>query len=165
MPAGDASRTWFSEMVEALRCEWKPDTPWAEIIALRDRLDAMLQQIRLSRGIRPPPMWCPVCKQRTQQTEPSVSVRAVIFALGRFVILPQVDVKSLEKRWAKHRKENGLDNGRLTKAVITDSIPEGPAAHWHSPPSKTLVDVAPDRELQQAEPLSGESTRDAGEPR
>ena len=54
MAAGDASRTWFSEMVETLRREWKPDTLWEEIIALRDRLDAMLQQIRLSRGIRPP---------------------------------------------------------------------------------------------------------------
>jgi len=54
MAAGDASRTWFSEMVETLRREWKPDMLWEEIIALRDRLDAMLQQIRLSRGIRPP---------------------------------------------------------------------------------------------------------------
>ncbi|MBI2361299.1 MAG: hypothetical protein HYV04_20730, partial [Deltaproteobacteria bacterium] len=66
MAAGDASRTWFSEMVETLRREWKPDMPWEEIIALRDRLDAMLQQIRLSRGIRPPTMWCPVCNERTQ---------------------------------------------------------------------------------------------------
>ena len=147
MPAGDASRSWFSEMVETLRREWRPDTPWEEIIALRDRLDTMLQQIRLSRGIRPPTMWCPVCKQRTQQAEPSVSVRAVIFALGRFGILTQVKVKSLEKRWAMHRKENGLDrNGRLTEAVITDSSPEGPAAHSHSPTSKKLGDVAPEQE-------------------
>ena len=113
MAAGDASRTWFSEMVETLRREWKPDMPWEEIIALRDRLDAMLQKIRLSRGIRPPTMWCPVCNERTQQAEPTVSVRAVIFALGRFGIVPQVEFKSLEKRWAKYRKENGLDrNGR-----------------------------------------------------
>src|SRR3989338_4396648 len=113
MAAGDASRTWFSEMVETLRREWKPDMLWEEIIALRDRLDAMLQQIRLSRGIRPPAMWCPVCNERTQQVEPTVSVRAVIFALGRFGIVSQVEFKLLEKRWAKYRKENGLDrNGR-----------------------------------------------------
>ena len=65
MASGDASCTWFSELVEALRREWKPDMPWEEIIALRDRLDSMLQEIRLSRGIRPPTMWCPVCNQRT----------------------------------------------------------------------------------------------------
>ena len=139
---------------------------WEQVVALRDRLDAMLQEIRSSRQIRPPTMWCPACNERAQQAPPSVSVRALIFALGRFGIAPQAEAKSLEKRWAKHRKENGLDrNGRPTKAVITDSIPESPAAHSHSPPSKTLVDVAPDQELEQAEPVSGGSTRDAGGPR
>jgi hypothetical protein len=53
MAAGDASRTWFSEMVETLRREWKPEMPWEEVIALRGRLDAMLKEIRFSRGIRP----------------------------------------------------------------------------------------------------------------
>src|SRR3989337_2923057 len=116
MASGDVSRTWFSELVEALRREWKPDMPWEEIIALRDRLDSMLQEIRLSRGIRPPTMWCPVCNQRTQQAPPSVSVRALILALGRFGIAPQTEVKSLEKRRAKQQKENGLDrNGKLSQ--------------------------------------------------
>ena len=50
MPAGDASRTWFSEMIEALRREWKPEMPWEQVVALRDCLDAMLQEIRLLRG-------------------------------------------------------------------------------------------------------------------
>ncbi len=59
MASGDASRTWFSEMVEALRREWRPDMPWEQVIALRDRLEAMLQEIRSSRQIRLPTMWCP----------------------------------------------------------------------------------------------------------
>ncbi len=126
MPAGDRSRTWFPEMVEVLRREWKPDIPWEEIIALRDCLDSMLQQIRLSRGIRPPTMWCPVCNKRTQQASPSVSVRAVIFALGRFGIASQTEFKSLEKRWAKHRKENKLNrNGRPSQAITRPSS-DGP---------------------------------------
>jgi hypothetical protein len=74
MPAGDASRTWFSEMVEALRQEWKPEMGWEQVIAVRDRLDAMLNEIRFSRGIRAPTMWCPVCNRQTQQAPPSVSV-------------------------------------------------------------------------------------------
>ena len=45
MPAGDASRTWFSEMVEALRQEWKPEMAWEQVIDLRDGLDAMLNEI------------------------------------------------------------------------------------------------------------------------
>lgn len=135
MAAGDASRAWFSEMVEALRCDWKPHMPWDEIIALRDRLDAMLQEIRHSRGgIRPPTMWCPVCNQRTQQAPPSVSVRALILALGRFGIAPQTEAKSLEKRWAKHRKENGLDrDGKLSQAATTGSSPQGSGVHSHGP--------------------------------
>ena len=52
MASGDASRTWFSEMVEALRQEWKSDMSWEQVFTLRDRLDAMLQDIQLSRSIR-----------------------------------------------------------------------------------------------------------------
>ena len=74
MAVGDASRTWFSEMIDALRQAWKSEMAWEQVIALRDRLDAMLKDIRFSRGIRPPTMWCPVCSQRTQQAAPSVSV-------------------------------------------------------------------------------------------
>jgi hypothetical protein len=67
MPAGDASRTWFSEMIETLRQAWKPEIAWEQVIALRDRLNAILKEIRFSRGIRPPTMWCPVCNRHTQQ--------------------------------------------------------------------------------------------------
>ena len=59
MPAGDASRTWFSEMIETLRQEWKPEMAWERVIALRDCLDAMLKEIRFSRGIRSPTMLVP----------------------------------------------------------------------------------------------------------
>jgi len=134
MAAGDASRTWFSEMVETLRQEWKSAILWDEVFTLRDRLDAMLYEIRFSRGIRAPTMWCPVCKQRTQQAEPTVSVRAIIFALGRFGIVPPAEVKSLEKRWAKHRKENNLDrNGKLDEAVTAVSDSQGRGNHSHDP--------------------------------
>ena len=67
-------------------------------------------------------MWCPVCNQHTQQAPPNVSVRALILALGRFGIVAAAEVKSLEKRWAKHRKENNLDrNGKPNPALSTGS--------------------------------------------
>ena len=166
MAAGDASRTWFSEMVEALRREWKPEMSWEQVVTLRDRLDAMLQEIRSSREIRPPTMWCPVCKQRTQQAEPSVSVRAVIFALGRFGVAPPAEVKSLQKRWAKHRKQNGLDrHGKPSQAVATGFSPQGPARHSHSPTDVTSVDAAPDRKPQQVEPRGERFSRATSERR
>jgi len=132
MASGDASRTWFSEMVETLRQDWKSELSWEQIFTLRDRLDAMLQAIRISRVIRPPSMWCPVCKRRTQQAPASVSVRATILALGRFGIVAAAEMKSLEKRWAKHRKENGLDrNGKPNQAVSTGSNPQELHRHSH----------------------------------
>ncbi len=140
MASGDASRTWFSEMVEALRQEWRPDMPWEQVIALCDRLEAMLQEIRSSRQIRLPTMWCPSCNERTQQAPPSVSVRALIFALGRFGIAPQAEVKSLEKRWAKHRKENSLDrNGRPSEPIITPSSHAPSGFHSDYSSEGTLV--------------------------
>jgi hypothetical protein len=161
MASGDASRTWFSEMVQTLRQELKSEISWEQVFTLRDRLDAMLQEIRTSRSIRPPTMWCPVCKTLTRQAPPRVSVRAVIFALGRFGIVATAEVKSLEKRWAKHRKENSLDrNGKSIQAVITGSTPEGPSAHLHSVISKTTMDVTLEHEPQWVEPISGKSTSD-----
>ena len=79
-------------------------------------------------------MRCPVFHQRTQQVPPSVSVRATILALGRFGIVAAAEVKSLEKRWAKHRKENSLDrNGKLSEALSTASAPHGPDRQSHDP--------------------------------
>jgi hypothetical protein len=51
MPAGDRQRTWFPEMIDVLRSEWRPDISLDELIALRDRLDELLQQIRKVRNI------------------------------------------------------------------------------------------------------------------
>ena len=109
-------------------------------------------------------MWCPVCNERTQQAPPSVSVRALIFALGRFDIVAAAQAKSLEKRWAKHRKEKNLDrNGKLIQGVSQDSGPEGPAVNSHRLKSRTSVDVAPEHEVQRSLPLSTRPTPDASE--
>jgi len=43
VPAGDAHRTWFPEMIEMLRMEWNSRMSDQELISLRDRLDATLQ--------------------------------------------------------------------------------------------------------------------------
>jgi hypothetical protein len=134
MPAGDASRTWFSEMIDALRQARKSEMAWEQVIALRDRLDAMLEETRLFRSVRPPTIWCPLCNQRTQQAAPSVSVRALILALGRFGIIGAVEAKSSEKRWAKHPKESSLDrNGKPNLTGSTDSNPLEPDGHSHGP--------------------------------
>jgi hypothetical protein len=88
MPAGDASRTWFPEMLETLRAHWRADLTFRELIALRDELDAMLHRIRLGRHTRPPVVTCWRCGHVGPAAERDVSVRAMILSLARFNIAP-----------------------------------------------------------------------------
>ena len=109
MPAGDPQRTWFPEMLDVLRTRWRADLSFAQLITLADELDTMLHSIRSARHIRPPVIRCPHCGHVGEAAEPDVTVRAMILSLGRFGITPVEQVKALEKRWATHRKLNGLD--------------------------------------------------------
>ena len=109
MPAGDSQRTWFPEMVDELRKRWRAELPLSDLIQLRNDLDAMLHRIRSERNIRTPVIRCPRCGHTGPATEPDVSVRATILALGRFGIALVEEVKALDKRWAVYRKANGLD--------------------------------------------------------
>src|ERR1017187_4760238 len=109
MPAGDAQRTWFPEMIEILRARWNVGLASAALIELRDELDTMLHRIRAERHIRPPVIKCPRCGHVGEAAEPDVTVRAVILSVGRFGMAPAEEGKTLEKRWAAHRKQNGLD--------------------------------------------------------
>jgi hypothetical protein len=103
-------------MLEILRDRWHAELPFAELIELREELDTMLHRIRAERYIRPPVMRCPRCGHVGEAAEPDVTVRAMILSLGRFGMAPAEQVKTLEKRWAAYRKQNGLDlYGRTAK--------------------------------------------------
>ncbi len=124
MPAGDCQRTWFPEMVEALRLGWHASLSFDELIALRDNLDAMLHRICSERQIRPPVFKCPHCGHVGEGAEPDVSVRAMILSLSRFGIAPAEEVKVLEKRWAAYRKQTGCDlHGKPPEAPPTSASP------------------------------------------
>jgi len=115
MASGDRQRTWFPEMVEVLRTDWRPEMSWLELIALRDQLDDMLTGIRKARNLQPvtTSMLCPCCNEPMVQGAGGVSVRATILALNRFGIASANEVKSLENAWSKHRRKTGIDlNGK-----------------------------------------------------
>ena len=126
MPAGEAQRTWFPEMVDELRNRWRAGLSLSELVKLRDDLDAMLHRIRYERNIRTPIIRCRICGHVGPAMEPDVSVRAAIMALGRFGIISAEEVKAIEKRWAVYRKTNGLDPHGKT-AVPT--LASGPCDH------------------------------------
>jgi len=109
MASGDAERTWFPEMIAILQREWNSSMPWEELIALRDRLDAVLQAIRSERNILPSVMRCPRCNAVGRSAPPRVSVRALLLALERFRIAPKSEVKVLEKAWKQYSKRNSLN--------------------------------------------------------
>jgi hypothetical protein len=94
-------------MIETLRARW--NVGLAALIELRDELDAMLHRIRAERHIHPPVIKCPRCGHVGEAAEPDVTVRAMILSVGRFGMAPAEEVKTLEKRWAAYRKQNGLD--------------------------------------------------------
>jgi hypothetical protein len=108
MPAGDASRTWFPEMLEMLRAKWHLDLTFIELIALRDELDAMLHCIRSERNIHAPVVTRWRCGHVGPGVEPEVSVRGMILSLGRFGIAPANQVKG-------HAKTGGFPRGHRLK--------------------------------------------------
>ncbi len=109
MPSGDAQRVWFPEMIEHLRSHWRQGMSFEEIIELRNDLDAMLQRIRSEGNIESPTIKCPRCKRSSPGPDPHVSVRAMILSTARFDIAAAEETYALEKLWAVHRKQNGLN--------------------------------------------------------
>jgi hypothetical protein len=124
MPAGDAQRIWFPEMILTLRSSWQPAMPFETMVALRDKLDAMLQQIRAERQVRPPIFRCQKCGYVGEGAAPHVSVRAMILAVARFGIAAPEAIRNIEKAWNGYRKQNGLDlnchSGTATPPVGCD---------------------------------------------
>jgi len=130
MAAGDAQRTWFPEMIERLRCQWRGDMGFDALVELRDELEAMLGQIRSGRQIRSPIVKCSRCGYVGEGAAPHVSVRAMILSLRRFGIAPAEEVFALEKSWAAQRKLNGLDlYGKKLEAGGAETAPAAGCGH------------------------------------
>ena len=109
-------------MLERLRTRWHADMSFEQLIELARELDTMLRRIRSERHIRPPVIRCRRCGWVGPAAEPDVTVRAMILSLGRFGVAPAEQVKGLEKRWAAHRKQNGLDlYGKAAEPAKTEA--------------------------------------------
>lgn len=94
MASGDTQRTWFPAMIALLGQTWSPSMAEGEWLALRDRLDTLLQTMRRERQIVSALMWCPHCHARHPAAPPTVSVRAMLLALGRFGLASAAEVKA-----------------------------------------------------------------------
>jgi hypothetical protein len=96
-------------MIDRLRSQWRQETGFDALVELRDELDATLERVRSEGRIKSPIAKCPRCGRNVRTAAPRVSVRAMILSLVRFGIAPAEETYALEKSWAAHRKQNGLD--------------------------------------------------------
>lgn len=109
MPAGDAQRTWFPEMLEELQQFWCPDVSWDDFVTFCSRMTAVRGEIRQARGIKPPMMTCPQCGESNRSELPDISPRSALFALRRLGVISDERMNALDRGWARYRKANGLD--------------------------------------------------------
>lgn len=109
MARGDSGRTWFAELVSELRASWRPNLGWEAIIALRDQLQRVLEEILITRGIKRARFRCSHCGHVGPGGPPIITVRAVLLALQRFGIESEDVVRKLDKAWAKQRALQHLD--------------------------------------------------------
>src|SRR5260370_41970167 len=96
-------------MLDVLRVRWRANLSFSEMIVLRDELDVMLHRMRSERHIRTPVIRCRRCGRVGPAAEPDVTVRAMIFSLGRFGLVPADAMKALDERSAAYLEQHGLD--------------------------------------------------------
>ena len=128
MPAGERSQIWYPEVVAVLRSKWCPDLSWEAIVDLRDHLQGRLEDLRRRRGILPPMIRCPSCGARGPAASPTISVRAMLLAVGRFGVEPPEVERQRERNWARYRAQHCLD---LVGRPGPGGASESPSVHKH----------------------------------
>lgn len=114
MPAGDAQRVWFPEMLSELRRVWSVHMSWDDLAALCARVTEMRSEIRRTRGILPPLTRCRACGRASRSDIPGVSVRSALFALASEGLVTDAELRRLDHDWKKHRAALRLDRyGRM----------------------------------------------------
>ena len=117
MPAGDAQRVWFAEMIEELKHGWSRTMSSDEVADLCACMTEKRKQIRQERGIQPPKMRCAQCGSVSRSDILGISIRSALFALKNSGVITDIEFRELDKSWTKHRKKNGLDAfGRRAEA-------------------------------------------------
>ncbi len=109
MAAGDAQRVWFPEMLDELTRAWRAGMDWEALAELCKRMTEMRRSIRRARGIKGPKTRCKCCGEVGDGGGARISIRSAIFALKKVGVLDDIGLRSLDRRWQRHRKARGLD--------------------------------------------------------
>ena len=126
MPAGDAQRVWFPEMIEDLKRSWSKAMNWRELADFCELMTQKRDQICQERGIQPPKTRCSKCGELSRSAISDVSIRSALFALKNNGVITDAEFKALGKSWLKYKAKCGLDPyGRKTERY------EKRAPGWH----------------------------------
>ena len=109
MPAGDAQRAWFPEMLSELRQFWDNDPNWPDVVEFCEKMTSLRSSIWEQRGIRGPMMTCRNCGKKHAMTLPPISPRSLLFALQKIEIITDDELKQLDKEWKRFRQNENLD--------------------------------------------------------
>jgi len=109
MPAGDAQRVWFPEMIEDLKVHWSSSMSWEELAVFCRRLTDKRKRVRQSRGIIPPKIQCSKCGKVSRSDIQGISIRSALFTLKNNGIVSETEFKRLDRDWKKYKKSNSLD--------------------------------------------------------
>lgn len=121
MPAGDAQRIWFPEMLDELKRTWSRAIAWEELADFCHRMTEKRRGIRQMRGISPPRMRCPKCGQASRSDISGVSIRSALFALKNNGVVTAAEFKELNRSWMRHKAKHGLDPyGRKVETPHTE---------------------------------------------
>ena len=107
MPAGDAQRAWFPEMLEELKSHWASDKSWDNLANFCRYIAEERDKIRTIRGIKPPRSSCNKCGGK--MVLPPISIRSALFALRKIKEINEKEFKNLDREWGKYRKINNLN--------------------------------------------------------
>jgi len=107
MPAGDAQRAWFPEMLEDLKSHWSIAMTWDELAVFCRDMTEKRQKIKEARNIAPSRMTCKECGG--QLVLPPISIRSALFALRKINAIDEAEFQKLDREWGKHRKAHSLD--------------------------------------------------------
>ena len=109
MPAGDAQRSWFPEMLKRLKSKWKSNLSWKKYAIICEEMTEYRKKIWEKKNIKPAKRWCPNCKAYHESRPKPLSIRSMLFALKKIGMIDEEQLKTLDKSWKKYRKENKLD--------------------------------------------------------
>ena len=108
MPAGDAQRVWFPEMLARLKQIDFAFDDWPAVADFCSEMTEFRSELRQAKGIKDPLMKCRRCGQPLVFFD-GISIRSFIFAIHKQAVISESELKQLDLSWSKYRKIHQLN--------------------------------------------------------